>query len=256
MAEMKVMLFKKSRIRVDEEGRVCLNDIHKAAGFSKHQMPHDWLRGPSAAREVTALLARITGKSRNWTKEQIKSVYYTKVGQSGGTWAHENLALGYAAYLSPALAVEIRDVFLRYKKADVELADDILDRATPEENEWAAVRALSRVKRNEFTLSLQEHGVVGFGYANCTDAVYKEVLDGSAKSLKERRGLAKKDNLRNSMSTDELVSVMFAETLSRQRINEEHPRGNSQCIAATRRSSAFVREAIEGDRKDRQRPLV
>jgi uncharacterized protein YfeS len=35
MAEMKVMLFKTTRIKVDENGLVCLNDIHIAAGFSK-----------------------------------------------------------------------------------------------------------------------------------------------------------------------------------------------------------------------------
>ncbi len=253
---MKVMLFKKSRIRVDEEGRVCLNDIHKAAGFSKNQRPSDWLALRTTSKAIEAVLARITGKSGNWAKSDYRSALYTKTGQQGGSWAHENLALAYAEYLAPKLGVEIRDVFLRYKKADAELADDILDRATPEENEWAAVRALSRVKRNEFTTTLQEHGVEGFGYANCTDTVYKEVLDGTAKKLKEARGLDKKANLRNSMSTDELVSVMFAETLSRQRITEERSRGNSQCIAATKRSSVFVRQAIEGDRKDRQRPLV
>jgi hypothetical protein len=58
------------------------------------------------------------------------------------------------------------------------------------------------------------------------------------------------------MSTDELVSVMFAETLSRQRIEEESPTGNSQCYKATKKSSQFVRQAIDADKRDRQRPLI
>jgi hypothetical protein len=241
---------------VDENGLVCLNDIHKSAGFSKNQTPSDWIALRSAQKEITALGQRITGKSGNWTKSDIKSVYYSKTGQQGGTWAHENLALGYAAYLSPSLAVEIRDVFLRYKRADPTLADEVLEKASPEANEWAATRALSRVKRNEFTMTLQKHGVQSFGYAQCTDAVYKELFDAPAKELKAARSLTKSDNLRNSMSTDELVSVMFAETLSRQRIEEESPTGNSQCYKATKKSSQFVRQAIDADKRDRQRPLI
>ncbi|MEQ8481844.1 MAG: KilA-N domain-containing protein [Hoeflea sp.] len=257
MTAMKAVIFKKSKIRVDAEERVCLNDIHRAAGFSKNQTPADWTRLPSFSKEIASVLKRVTGKSHNWSKDEIKTVIYTRrTGSDKGTWANENIALGYAAYLSSDLAVEIRDVFLRYKKGDARLADEVLDRASPQDNEWAAVRALSRVKRNEFTEVLQLHGVKGFGYANCTDAVYSEVLGGSARKLKEVRGLPKKTNLRDKFDTDELISVMFAEKLSRQRIAEEKPYGNAPCVKATRRSSAIVRQAIEADKKDRQKPLV
>ena len=116
MAEMKVMIFKKTKIRVDENGLVCLNDIHAAAGYSVNHMPSDWLALPNPKKEITALLKRETGKSGFWSKEEIRSVYYAVRGNGAGTWAHENLALAYAAYLSADLAVEIRDVFLRFKK--------------------------------------------------------------------------------------------------------------------------------------------
>ncbi|MGU3399136.1 KilA-N domain-containing protein [Brucellaceae bacterium D45D] len=256
MPEMKVMLFKKSKIRVDDNGLVCLSDIHTAAGFSKNQGPSDYMALPSAQKEVTALIKKKTGKSGLFSKEDITSVWYSKKGPGGGVWADENIALGYSAYLSPNLAIEIRDVFLRYKKADPTLADEVLEKASPEANEWAATRALARVKRNEFTATLQNHGVEKFGYGQCTDAVYNELFDARAKQMKISRGLAKNDNLRNAMSTDELVSVMFAETLSRQRIEEENPHGNSQCYQATKRSSKIVRQAIDTDRKDRQRALI
>jgi hypothetical protein len=32
------------KIAVDEAGRVRLNDIHTAGGFSKNQFPKDWAR--------------------------------------------------------------------------------------------------------------------------------------------------------------------------------------------------------------------
>lgn len=118
MPGMQVMIFKTSKIRVDANGLVCLNDIHQAAGYTKNQTPADWTRLSNYHREYVALLSKTTGKSRDWTKEEIRSIVYTKAGADGGTWAHENMALGYASYLSATLAVEIRDVFLRFKKGD------------------------------------------------------------------------------------------------------------------------------------------
>jgi hypothetical protein len=50
------------------------------------------------------------------------------------------------------------------------------------------------------------------------------------------------------MDTDELVSVMFAETLARQKIVEEDAEGNSQCVRATKRSTAFVRQTIDANK--------
>src|SRR5690606_18105877 len=152
--------------------------------------PHDWLRGPSGVREVTALLSRIAGKSRIWTKDEIKAAYYTQRGQGGGTWAHENLALGYAAYLSPDLAVEIRDVFLRYKRGDETLLPEI--RANRKRREDAArdeVRQHGKRVRRSFTDTLKEHGVtLGWQYAQITDVTNQHLLGGTAKKIRRQRG--------------------------------------------------------------------
>ena len=142
------------------------------------------------------------------------------------------------------------------KSGDAALADEVLSRASPEENEWAAVRALGRVKRHEYTKTLDEHGVQGFGFGNCTNAVYKALFDGTAKTLKEQRSLPSSANLRNSMSTDELVFVMAAETLAKQRIEQENPTGNSACAKATSRSALRIRGAIDEDKGDRQSKLL
>ena len=117
-------------------------------------------------------------------------------------------------------------------------------------------RALARVKRNEYTKTLDESGVEGFGYANCTNAVYGQLFDATAKKLKEQKALPKNGNLRNAMTKDELVYVMMAETLAKGRIEEEKPTGNGPCTKATKRSASFVRQAIDAEKKDRQKPLV
>ncbi|UES51561.1 KilA-N domain-containing protein [Roseibium aggregatum] len=242
------------KIQIDENGLVCLNDIWEAAGFSKNQKPSDWTRLSSTRKLIEAVLTKATGKSRSWSKSDFKSVLCVKNGV--GTFADPRIALAYSEYLNPKLALEVREVFLRYKSADPTLADEVLERATDLENEWAATRALARVKRNEYTKTLDEHGVEGFGYANCTNAVYGQLFDATAKKLKEQKSLPKNGNLRNAMTKDELVYIMMAETLAKGRIEEEKPSGNGQCTKATKRSASFVREAIEADKKDRQRPLV
>lgn len=240
-------------VRIDAEGRLCLNDIHQAGGFSKNHKPSDW-----AALEVTKQLIVYTaeanaGKSGIWTKNTLISVFYAKRGSGGGTWAHPNIALAYAKYLSPALHYEVNEVFLRYKAADATLADDVLARGTKEDNEWAGVRALSRSKRTEYTKTLQDHGVAGSGYGSCTNAIYVGLFDKDANSLKKAKGLKPSANLRDKMSTDELVFTMAAETLAKNRIDYEDARGNEECRKASRRSAGYIKKAIDANRADSER---
>jgi hypothetical protein len=249
------LILRGKKIRVDDDGFVSLNDIYSVSGLRKKRVPYEWQRLPSTQDLIIALHERITGKSRS-SDFRTSRVYRAGAGAKGGSWAHPILAAAYAGYLSPKLEVEMREVWLRYRAADATLADDILQRATTEQNEWAGVRAIGRAKRNEFTKTLGEHGVDGPGFAICTDAVYKTLLDGTAKQLKARKGLPEKANLRDNMTKDELVFVMAAETMARLRIEGEKPFGNLPCEVATKRSTARLRSAIEEDKRDIQRPLI
>lgn len=245
------LILRGRKIRVDDDGFVSLNDIHKAAGFSKNKRPFDWQRLPTTNPLIVATYERVTGFSRK-SKFRTSDVYRAT---ATGTWAHPILAAAYAGYLSPTLEVEMREIWLRFRSADPTLADDILQRATDNQNEWAATRAFSRVKRNEFTKSLGEHGVEGFGFAICTNEVYLSLFDAPAKKLKAQKQLPETANLRDAMDKDELVFVMAAETLAKQRIEVEHPQGNAPCADATRRSANRIRSAIDEDKRDRQTPL-
>jgi hypothetical protein len=249
------LMLRGKKIRVDDDGFVSLNDIYSVSGLRKKRVPYEWQRLPSTQDLIVALHTRITGKSRN-SDFRTSRVYRAGAGAKGGSWAHPVLAAAYAGYLKPELEVEMREVWLRYRAADATLADDILQRATEEQNEWAGARALGRAKRVEFTKALSQHGVDGYGFANCTDAVYTSLLDDTAKQLKAKKGLPTKANLRDALSKDELVFVMAAETMARMRIEDEKPFGNSPCEAATKRSASRLRSAIEEDKRDTQRPLI
>lgn len=238
-------------ITMDDNGFICLNDIWKAAGFRTNQKPTDWKELPSVGALMIAVMESNSEKSgvKNYNG---KSVLYSKAGKGGGTFADIRLALAYAEYLNPKLAIEVKEVFLRYKAADATLADDILERATPEDNEWAGTRALSRSVRSQFTATLKDHGATGRDYPVCTNAIYRGLFDKDAKQLRSAKGLKKSAPLRDKMTTKELVFVMASEALSSERIEEERCRDGRECLQATTKSAGFIRQAIDADRKDRR----
>jgi hypothetical protein len=256
MAEMKVMLFKKSRIRVDENGLVCINDIYTAAGFSKNQSPADWIQLIGTKKEIGALIKKKTGKTGLFTKNDVKSVMYSKKGPGGGIWVDENLALGYAAYLSATLAVEIRDVFLRFKKGDETLVSEIRANRAKRDPVFEQHREIGKRVRRTYTDTLKEHGVKqGFEYAHCTNELYKHLHGGTAKELKISRRLNPKANLRDHMSLSEIAYTMASEALAAERIEEQDANGFSACRVETRLAATTIRAALESDRKNRQRKI-
>jgi hypothetical protein len=244
------------KVRVDENGLACLNDIWTAAGFTKNQRPSDWMRLQTTLKRIERVLKLNTGKFRDYDKTDMHKVYRIRRGTDSGTYADIRLALDYAEYLNPALAIEVKETFLRAKAGDPTLADEVLQKATPQGNKWAGVRALARANRNQYTDVLKEHGVQDKGYMECTEAVYQNLLGGRSFEIRNRRGLPPKANLRDNMSVDELSYVMAAEALSAERIAEEDRRGNAKCAEASAIGARAIKAAIDADRRNRQQRMI
>lgn len=239
-------------IRVDENGLVSLTDVWSAAGFKVNQRPAQWWRLPSTQKLSVALLDRLMGKSHKGEKYRVSSVYYAS--RANGAFGHPILACAYAGYLSPKLEVEVREVWLRFRAGDATLADEILNKASPEANEWAATRALGRATRSRYVSTLRQHGVEApVDYAVCTNETYLALFDRTASDLKKDKGLKKHNSLRDSMASNDLAYLMAAEALSTERIDDTDCRGTPACKDATQTSARHIREAIEKDRANRQR---
>jgi hypothetical protein len=250
------MIIRGKKIREDSNGMICLDDIWTVAQAKPGRAPKKWRLLPSTKR-LEAELKKKVSKSALMSDKAVIPVIYARLGRgNAGTFAHPIMAAAYAGYLSPKLEIEVREVWLRFRAGDATLADEIMQRASATDNEWIAVRALSRAKRVSYTETLRNHGVDVKGYPLCTNAIYRQILGSNASSVKARRGLPQKANLRNHLETDELSFVMAAEVLATDRIAEEDRRGNDDCAHASERSASFIREAIERDRKDRQRRFV
>lgn len=255
-SEENQIILRGKAIREDVDGLLCLDDIWELARAKTTRAPKIWRVKPSTKRLEEELLKKVT-KSALIEKKSIKTVIYAKRGRGNkGTYAHPVLAAAYAGYLSPKLKIEVLEVWLRYRSGDATLADEILQRASAADNQWASVRAMARAKRVGYTDTLRDHGVNGHGYPRCTNAVYQEILDGTASQIKTAMGLPKKASIRDNLDTDTLSFVMAAEVLATGRINEEDCRGNDECAKASARSASFIREAIERDKKDRQPRMI
>lgn len=247
MTDYGSMTVRNVNVRINAEGLMSFLDIWKLSGKRKMESPVHWQRSNNAL--IIETHEKYRGKEPGY---KISRVLKTASTENGGYWGHPVLAVSYAASLSPKLAVEINETWLRFKRSDVLLADEILSKASIEDNRWAATRALSRVKRNEYTTTLKNHGVVSHGYANCTNEIYKALQDDTAKNLRKKKDISKSANLRDHFDTDELIAIMFAESLAGNRIEAQDSRGNKECISATKKSAQRVRKTIDEDRRDHQ----
>lgn len=244
-------------VRFDDNGLACLNDIWEAAGYSKNRKPSDWSRLDTTRRKMERVLELVTGKSRDYNRDDMRKVLRVVRGRGAGTFADIRLALDYAEYLNPKLAIEVKEVFLRYKAGDATLADEVLQSASAEDNEWAAKRAITRAVRIQYTAELKARGVSEpKHYAICTNTTYQSLFGKTAKELKQAKGLPANSNLRDKLDARELAFLGASEALSVERMEDEDSQGFSECNTATGKAASAIRTAIESDRKDRQKRML
>jgi hypothetical protein len=73
-----------------------------------------------------------------------------KSGRNGGTFAHWQIALAFAKFLSPALHMQVNEVYARYKAGDATLAEEVIEKVeNPDDLERIErrARAKSQYKR-------------------------------------------------------------------------------------------------------------
>jgi hypothetical protein len=231
-----------TEVRFDAEGLVSLTDIYgaaKAAGMTEGKVdPRDWKRR-DGAQFIDFVAQNLNVAERH--------IYKGTRGKGGGTYAHWQIALAYAKYLSPELHMQVNETYARYKAGDVTLADEIADKATPEQQEWLAKRVQGKVARARFTATLAEHNVTGRGYGDCTNAIYKGVLGGSKREICLANGIdyKKSGSLRDKMNVEDLIATSMAELVAAKQIDKFNVRGNALCADECLRSACKVASLME-----------
>ena len=114
--------------------------------------------------------------------------------------------------------------------------------------DWIHQRILSIRVRNELTAEWQARGVQqGKEYAILTDEITKAWSGMTTRQYKNLKGL-KKENLRDNMSTTEIILNMLAETSTKDISKKEQPEGFSESMKVARRGgkvASIARTALE-----------
>ena len=114
--------------------------------------------------------------------------------------------------------------------------------------DWVHQRLLSIRVRNEHTAEWQTRGVEqGREYAILTDEITKAWSGMTTRQYKNLKGL-KKENLRDNMSTTEIILNMLAETSTRDISAAEKPNGFTESVQIARQGgevAGIARKALE-----------
>ena len=116
--------------------------------------------------------------------------------------------------------------------------------------EWINQRLQTIRARKELTDAWDAHGVKkGREYAILTDEVTKAWSGMTTRQYKNHKGL-KKENLRDNMSTTEIILNMLAETSTKDISKKERPEGFSESMKVARRGgkvASIARTALEAE---------
>ena len=122
--------------------------------------------------------------------------------------------------------------------------------------DWIHQRILSIRVRNELTAEWQARGVEkGREYAILTDEITKAWSGMTTRQYKNLKGL-KKENLRDNMSTLEIVLNMLAETTTTELSKAHQPEGFEKSRIVARRGGKVAGDARRAIEADTGRPAV
>jgi hypothetical protein len=94
---MNQIMISETGIKQDEQGRYCLNDLHRAAGGEKRHQPSNWL----ANKQTSELIAELS----------ITGITGIETKQGLGTFVAKELVYSYAMWISPAFNLKVIRTF-------------------------------------------------------------------------------------------------------------------------------------------------
>lgn len=234
-------------IDIADGNMVNLNKIYEMSGSPKNQDPRQWVRLPTTKNLI---------ESTNVGKSHILK---SKRGENGGTWAHWQLALSYAQYLSPELHIAVNQVF---KERLEEIINPELGLKRARERavknwqkqghnaEWIADRESHIESRKGYVKTLLEHEVKpGREVGTCTNKIYKGIFNKDKSEIehdirKNSPELPAKINIRDHAKRSSIAAIGLAEALASEEIEEFNVLGVDDCSNISFSKGLSVRMAM------------
>ncbi len=122
--------------------------------------------------------------------------------------------------------------------------------------EWINQRLQAIQVRKELTDSWQDHGVTqGKEYAILTNEISKAWSGMTTRQYKDLKGL-KKENLRDNMSTTELILNMLAETATKDITESTNPQGLEENKKVAKRGGSIAGNARKEIESETGKPVI
>lgn len=205
-------------VRMDEEGRYCLNDIHKFAGGIKKHQPSNWLRLDSTQELIEEI-----SRSSEMRNAPVSSVFG---GTVQGTFGCEDVVYAYAMWISPAFHLKVIHAFKRLNKEGIAVADHAAQDLLNDPLKYFE-KVLAQAKELQAKLAVAQPKADAFD-ANC--AVKGETLARFIRSLpgvnsqQIKRDLARLGFLYKSGGSYRVYS-QYRDTLFTEKVNPYSSRG-------------------------------
>ena len=232
---------------VEKDGLYSLTNLWKQSKNTNSSKPSFWLRTNPTKKFIAHL-------EKNTRVDSSKLVKITH-GDNGGTYAHWQVALAYAKFLSPALHLKVNQVFKERLQED-ENPELGINRSRQraidnykkqgKDDKWIKNRVSGIETRHHFTDTLSDNGCDGQGIAICTNHIYREVIGGTAKEIRADRGISRKSSIRDTLTMTENLANSLAESLATDKIESDKLSGNVQCAMASKKAGKEVKKAIDG----------
>jgi hypothetical protein len=259
-------------IDVAEGKMIHLNKIYEIAGNPEGKFdPRQWGRKPREVKSGSSGNISINGgpgfdfidfaaKNLNVAAEHI---YKTTRGKHGGTWAHWQIGLAYAKYLSPELHLAVNQVFKERLEETInpelginrsrERARKSWDKQG-HDKEWIDEREKHIDTRKFYVDTLLDHDVKPGGeVGHCTNKIYKGIFNKDKTEIEQgirakKPGLPQKINIRDHAKRSSLAAIGLAEALASEEIDEHDIRGISDCAKTSFDKGLSVRLALNDSR--------
>ncbi len=98
MSNVITLTISDTQIRRDNQGRYCLNDLHKAAGNNSKHQPANFLRLDST-KELSEEINR--------SSDMMNAIEVKQGGKQQGTYVVKELVYAYAMWISPAFSLKV-----------------------------------------------------------------------------------------------------------------------------------------------------
>lgn len=106
LAQVQFITIEGTEIRMDAQGRYCLNDLHKASGGEQKNQPRYWLEN-----KQTQELVQVLTDSGIPLSPENEPINVIRGGLNQGTYVVKELVYSYAMWISPAFNLKVIRTF-------------------------------------------------------------------------------------------------------------------------------------------------